>query len=66
MKISENKNSTLHYDDTLKYGTKTGSIQVRAGGRSYIVGLFDEVIRTAEILFDSIKNWKKLQNILLR
>lgn len=66
MKISENKNSTLHYDDTSKYGKKTGSIQVRAGGRSYIVGLFDEVIRTAEILFDSIKNWKKLQNILLR
>ena len=52
----ENKNSTLHYDETSKYGRKTGSVQVTAGGRSYAVGLFDEDIGTAEILFDAIKN----------
>ena len=34
MAIAENKNSTLHYDETSNYGTKTGSIQVTAGGRS--------------------------------
>ena len=65
--IAGNKNSTLHYDETSKYGRKTGSIQVTAGGRSYAVGLFDEDVGTAERLFDSIKiAWKKLQNILLR
>ena len=52
----ENKNSTLNYDETSKYGRKTGSVQVTAGGRSYAVGLFDEDIGTAEILFDAIKN----------
>ena len=56
MPVVENKNSTLHYDETSKYGRKTVSIQVAAGGRSYAVGLFDEDIATAERLFDSIKN----------
>ena len=37
MAIAENKNSTLHYDETSKYGRKTGSIPVGAGGRSYAV-----------------------------
>ena len=37
MAIAENKNSTLHYDETSKYGRKTGSIPVGAGGRSYVV-----------------------------
>ena len=54
--IVENENSALHYDETSKYGRKTSSIQVTAGGRSYAVGLFDEDIGTAEILFDAIKN----------
>ena len=56
MAVAENENSTLHYDETSKYGRKAGSIQVTAGGRSYAVGLFDEDIGTAERLFDSIKN----------
>ena len=34
MAIAENKNSRLHYDETSYYGTKTGSIQVTAGGRA--------------------------------
>ena len=44
--IAENKNSTLYYDETSKYGRITGSIQVTAGGRSDAVGLFDEDIST--------------------
>ena len=56
MAVLENKNSTLHYDETSKYGRKTGSIQVTAGGRFYAVGLFDEDIGTAERPFDSIKH----------
>ena len=55
MAVAENKNSTLHYDETSKYGRKTGSIQMTAGWRSYAVGIFDEDIGTAERLFDSIK-----------
>ena len=55
MTVAENENSTLHYDETSKYGRKIGSIQVTAGGRSYAVTLFDENIGTAERLFDSIK-----------
>ena len=55
MAITENKNSSLHYDETSKYGRKTGSIQVTAGGRSYAVGPFDEDICTAERQFDSEK-----------
>ena len=39
MAITEHKNSTLHYDETSKYGRITGSIQVTAGGRPYAVGL---------------------------
>ena len=49
MAIAENKNSTLYYDET-KYGRKTGSIQVTAGGKSYVAGLFDEDIGTAQRL----------------
>ena len=56
MAIAENKNSTLHYDETSKYGRKTGSVQVAVGGKSYGVELFDEDFGTAERLFDSIKN----------
>ena len=56
MAIAENKNSTLHYDETSKYERKTGSIQVTIGGKSLGVGLFDEDFGTAERLFDSIKN----------
>ena len=56
MAIAENKNSSLHYAKTSKYGRETGSIQVTAGGKSYATGLFDEDIGTAERLFDSIKN----------
>ena len=65
MAIAENKNSSLHYDETSKYGRKTGSIQVTAGGRSYAVGPFDEDICTAERQFDSEKKivWKELQSI---
>ena len=57
MAVAENENSTLHYDETSKYGRKTGSIQVTAGGRSYAVGLFDKDIGTAERQFDSVKNY---------
>ena len=56
MAVAKKQNSTLHYDETSRYGRKTGSIQMTAGGRSYAVGLFDEDIGTAERLFDSIKN----------
>ena len=42
--IVENENSTLHYDETSKYGRKTGSIQVTAGGRSYAVGLLMKIL----------------------
>ena len=56
MAIAENKKSTLHYDETSKYGRKTGSIQVTRSEKSYAMGLFDEDIGTGERLFDSIKN----------
>ena len=46
MPVVENKNSTLHYDETSKYGRKTVSIQ---GAAVIHIG-------TAERLFDSIKN----------
>ena len=49
------KSNPVHYDETSKYGRKTGSVQVRAGGRPYTVGLSDKDIGTAERLFDSIK-----------
>ena len=51
MAIAENKSSTLHYDETSKYGRKTCSIQVTTGRKSYAMGLFDEDICTAERLF---------------
>ena len=35
--VAEIENSTLHYDETSKYGRKTGSIQVTTGGRSYML-----------------------------
>ena len=53
--LTKNINSTLHYDETSKYGRKKGSLQVTAGGRSYAVGLFDEDCGTAERLFHSMK-----------
>ena len=56
MAIAENKKSTLHYDETSKYGRKTGSIQVTSSEKSYAMRLFDEDIATGERLFDSIKN----------
>ena len=56
MAIQENKNTTLHSGEISKYGRKTGSIQVTAGGKSYAVRLFDEDVGTAERLVDSIKN----------
>ena len=55
--FAANKNSTLHHDETSKNASKTGSIQVTAGGRSFAVGLFHKDIDTAERLFDSVTNW---------
>lgn len=40
--MEKKKNSTLHYDETLKYGRKTGPIEVTAGGISFPLGFFDK------------------------
>ena len=48
------ENSTLHYDETRKFGKKAGSIQITAGNKTYAVGLFDEDTGSSERLFDSI------------
>ena len=57
--LAENPNSTMHYDETTKYGFKSGSVQVTVGDRSYAVGLFDQDMGTSERLFDSIKQCLK-------
>ena len=53
--LAKNKHSTLHYDETSKFGYRSGSIQVSVGDRSYAIGLFDQDSGTSERLFDSIK-----------
>ena len=53
--LQNNENSTLHYDETSKFGKKAGSIQITAGNKTYAVGLFDEDTGSSERLFDSIK-----------
>ena len=40
--VEKKKNSTLHYDETLKYGRKTGPIEVTASGISFPLGFFDK------------------------
>ncbi len=57
--LAENANSTMHYDETTKYGFKSGSVQVTVGDRYYAVGLFDQDMGTSERLFDSIKQCLK-------
>ena len=53
--LQNNENSTLHYYETSKFGTKAGSIQITAGNNTYAVCLFDEDTSSSERLFDSIK-----------
>lgn len=57
--LAENAKSTMHYDETTKYGFKSSSVQVTVGNRSYAVGLFDQDMGTSEHLFDSIKQCLK-------
>ena len=53
--VADNVNSTIHYDETSKFGNKTLGIQVTIGGVQYALGLVDQSQGTAESLFNSIK-----------
>ncbi len=59
--LAKNKFSTLHYDETSKFGNRSGSIQVSVGDRSYAIGLFDQDSGTSERLFDSSTVLRKQQ-----
>ena len=57
--LHNDENSTLHYDQTSKFGKKTGSIQITAETRPIAKCFFDEDPGSSESLFDSIKYLEK-------